>query len=62
MWQLGQDGRTADARSGGASPLLWFAIMVAAAALLLLAVAAVRSAGFDRLLPNGEPFIPYFTT
>jgi hypothetical protein len=53
---------TVDARTEGAHPLLWFGIMVAAAVLLLLAVVATSSSGLDRLLPNGEPFVPYFTT
>jgi len=41
----------------------WLAVMVGVAALLLIAVAAgVTLGGVDRLLPTGDPFIPYYTT
>jgi hypothetical protein len=62
MGQAERNRMTAEARAGGASPLLWFGIVVAAAVLLSLAVVAVNSGGLDRLLPNDELFVPYFTT
>jgi hypothetical protein len=44
------------------SPVVWFAMAVAAALLLSLAVAAAMSDGLDRLLPKDQLFVPYFTT
>jgi hypothetical protein len=54
--------RTADKRSWEESPLVWLAIMVAVMAFLSLAVAGAVGFGVNRLLPNNEPFIPYYTT
>jgi len=62
MSRVGSGRRTADRRSWERSPLVWFAIVVAVMALLSLAVAAAVSVGVYRLLPNNEPFIPYYTT
>jgi hypothetical protein len=53
--------RTADKRSWEESPLVWLAIMVAVMAFLSLAVAGAVGFGVNRLLPNNEPFIPYYT-
>jgi hypothetical protein len=62
MHRVGPGCRTADRRSWERSPLAWFAIIVAVMALLSLAIAAAVSVGVNRLLPNNEPFIPYYTT
>lgn len=63
MHRVGQDCRAATTRSAEESPLAWLAIMVAVTVLLSFAVAAaVNFGGLDRLLPNSEPFIPYYTT
>jgi membrane protein YqaA with SNARE-associated domain len=42
--------------------LWWLAIIAAVAATLLLISSTVSFQGLDRLLPAGEPFLPYFTT
>jgi hypothetical protein len=62
MRQVGPDCRTADKRWWQESPFVWFAIVAAVTALLLLAVATAVSFGVYHLPPNNEPFIPYFTT
>ena len=42
--------------------LFWFVLVVLAAVVLSLSLAALDANGLDRLLQDGEPFIPYFTT
>jgi hypothetical protein len=52
-------------RSAGADeicPLFWAVLLAAVAALLLLLVLHSGFQGIDRVLPPGEPFLPYFTT
>jgi len=39
------------------SPIAWFAMAVAAALLVSLALAAARSSSLDRL-PKDQPFVP----
>ena len=62
MVQIKESSRAAGLRAPRSSPLLWFAMAIAAALLVSLAIAAARSGGLDRLLPRGQPFAPYFTT
>ena len=52
----------AEARAGRVPSLLWFLIIAATAVVLLFLISAVNFRGLDRLLPEGEPFQPYFTT
>jgi len=62
MLRVGSSCNTVDRRSREGSPLIWLAIIVAVLALLSLAVAAAMNRDLDRLLPNNEPFVPYYTT
>jgi hypothetical protein len=62
MVQIRVGCRAAGPRAPRSSPVVWFAMGVAAALLLLLAVAAAKSGGLDRLLPKDRLFVPYFTT
>ena len=48
-------------RAEGRHPVFWFVIICAAAAVLLL-VLGLGLHGLDGLLPDREPFNPYFTT
>ena len=47
-------------RAEGRPPVFWLAIIFVAAVLLL--VLGLGFHGLDGLLPDGEPFNPYFTT
>ena len=62
MVQIRESCRTAGPRAPRSSPVVWFAMAVAAALLFSLAVAAAKSDGLDRLLPKDQLFVPYFTT
>jgi hypothetical protein len=62
MLPIKESCRAAGPRAPRSSPLVWFALVVAAALLVTLAIAAVKSGGLDRLLPKDQPFAPYFTT
>jgi hypothetical protein len=62
MVQTRESCRAAGLRAPRSSPVVWFAMAVAAALLLSLAVAAAKSGGLDRLLPKDPLFVPYFTT
>jgi hypothetical protein len=62
MVQIRESCRAAGPRAPRSSPLAWFAMAVAAALLVSLAIAAAKSGGLDRLLPKDQPFVPYFTT
>jgi hypothetical protein len=53
---------TAETRVGQVPVLFWLILIAAVAAVLLLTLSTVSFDGFDRLLRNGEPFAPYFTT
>jgi hypothetical protein len=61
MVQIKQGCRAAGP-AGETSLFVWFAIAVAAALLISLAIAAANSGGLDRLLPRDQLFVPYFTT
>ena len=45
-------------------PARWTFVLVAlgAAALLLVLLGTLPFDGLDRLVPDGQPFLPYFTT
>jgi hypothetical protein len=62
MVQMRESCLAAGPRTPRSSPVVWFAMAVAAALLLSLAVAAATSGGLDRLLPKDQLFVPYFTT
>jgi hypothetical protein len=62
MLRVDQKRHAVDGRVGEMPPLLLLAIPVAMVALLVLAFAAAYSGGLDRLLPENELFVPYFTT
>jgi hypothetical protein len=62
MVQIRESCQPAGPSAPRSSPLVWFALAVAAALLVTLAIAAAKSGGFDRLLPKDQPFAPYFTT
>ena len=62
MVQMRESCPEAGPRTPRSSPVVWFAMAVAAALLLSLAVAAAKSGGLDRLLPKDQLFVPYFTT
>jgi len=62
MVQIRESCQAASPRAPRSSPVAWFAMAVAAALLISLAVAAAKSGGLDRLLPRDQPFVPYFTT
>jgi len=62
MVQMRESCRATGPRAPQSSPVVWFAIAIAAALLLSLAVAAARSGGLDRLPPKDQLFVPYFTT
>ena len=42
--------------------LLWLGLVLTATLLACIAIAAVKLGGLGRLLPNDQPFAPYFTT
>ena len=62
MVQMRESCPAAGRRAPRSAPVVWFAMAVAAALLLSLAVATVKSGGLDRLLPKDQLFVPYFTT
>jgi hypothetical protein len=62
MVQMRESYRAAGPRAPRSSPVVWLAMAVVAALLLWLAGAAAKSGGLDRLLPNDQLFVPYFTT
>jgi hypothetical protein len=62
MVQIRESCRAAGPRAPRSSPVVWFAMAVAAALLLSLALVAAKSGGLDRLLPKDQLFVPYFTT
>jgi hypothetical protein len=62
MAQIRKSCQAAAPRSPRSSRVAWFAIAVAAALLVSLALAATRSGGLDRLLQKDQPFVPYYTT
>jgi hypothetical protein len=62
MVQIRESCQAAGARAPRSSPVAWFAMAVAAALLVALALAAARSGSLDRLLPKDQPFVPYYTT
>jgi hypothetical protein len=62
MVQIRESCRAAGPRAPRSSPVVWFAMAVAAALLLSLALVAAKSDGLDRLLPKDQLFVPYFTT
>jgi hypothetical protein len=62
MVQITEGCRAAGVHAPRFFPLAWFAMAVAAALLVSLAIAAARSGGLDRLLSKDQPFAPYFTT
>jgi hypothetical protein len=47
-----------------AAPPVWWPVVIVAlgAAAMLLLLGSVGFEGLDRLLPEGQPFLPYFTT
>ena len=47
-----------------AAATIWWPIVIVAvgAAAMLLLLGSVSFEGLDRLLPEGQPFLPYFTT
>jgi hypothetical protein len=47
-----------------AVPPAWWPLVIVAvgAAAMLLLLGSVSFEGLDRLLPEGQPFLPYFTT
>jgi hypothetical protein len=47
-----------------AAPPVWWPIVIVAvgAAAMLLLLGSVSFEGLDRLVPEGQPFLPYFTT
>jgi hypothetical protein len=62
MVQIRESCRAAGPRAPRSSPVVWFAMAVAAALLLSFAAAAAMSDGLDRQLPKDQLFVPYFTT
>ena len=62
MVQMRESRPAAGSRTPRSSPVVWFAMAVAAALLLSLVVAAAKSGGLDRLLSKDQLFVPYFTT
>jgi hypothetical protein len=62
MVEVRESCRAAGLRAPRSSPVVWFAMAVAAVLFVSLAVAAARSGGLDRLLPKDQLFVPYFTT
>ena len=62
MVQIKENCHAAGPHAPRSSPLVWFAIAVAVALLVSLAIAATKSGGLDRLLPKDRPFAPYYTT
>jgi hypothetical protein len=62
MVQIRKSCQAAGPRTPRSSRVAWFAMAVAAALLVSLALAAARSGSLDRLLPKDQPFIPYYTT
>jgi hypothetical protein len=62
MLRVDQNYRAADGRADEVPPLLSLVIAVAMAALLSLALVDATFGGLDRLLPENELFVPYFTT
>jgi hypothetical protein len=62
MVQFRDRGRAADPRAPLTSLVVWFVMAALGVFLVTLAVAAAESGGLDRLLPNDQPFVPYFTT
>ena len=62
MVQISESCQAAGSRVPGSSPVAWFAMAVAAAVFVSLALAAAKSGGLDRLLLEDQPFVPYFTT
>jgi hypothetical protein len=62
MVEVRESCRAAGLRASRSSPVVWFAMAVAAVLFVSLAVAAARSGGLDRLLPKDQLFVPYFTT
>jgi hypothetical protein len=62
MVQIGKSCQPAGPSAPRSAPLVWFAMAVAAAVFVSIALAAARSGGLDRLLPKDQPFVPYFTT
>jgi hypothetical protein len=48
---------------GATRPVWWTLVIVAlGAAAMLMLLGSVSFEGLDRLLPDGQPFLPYFTT
>ncbi|HEV8027889.1 MAG TPA: hypothetical protein VGP50_10695 [Stellaceae bacterium] len=47
-----------------AVPPVWWPLVIVAvgAAAMLLLLGSVSFEGLDRLVPEGQPFLPYFTT
>jgi len=62
MQRVHHDNTAAKTRAREVPALFWFVVIAAVAATLLLVVSTVGFQGLDRLLPDGEPFLPYFTT
>jgi hypothetical protein len=62
MVEVRESCRAAGLRAPRSSPVVWFAMAVAAVLFVSLAVVAARSGGLDRLLPKDQLFVPYFTT
>jgi hypothetical protein len=52
----------ATTRAEGVSVIVWLAMMVGAVLVLWLTLSAISFEGLDRLLPDGEPFEPIYTT
>jgi hypothetical protein len=59
---LPRDARNRDEEGDGRAVFWSLVIAAAVAAALLLLLARVGFEGLDRLLPDGQPFLPYFTT
>jgi hypothetical protein len=62
MVQIRERCQAAGPHAPRSFPVAWFAMAVAAAVFVSLALAAAKSGGLDRLLPKDQPFVPYFTT
>ena len=58
MVQIRESCQAAGSRAPRFSPVAWFAMAVAAALLVALALAAAKSGGLDRLLPKDQLFVP----
>ena len=55
--------REIDDRAAETTPsVYWPPVVIALIAAMLLLLGTLGPLGLDRLLPEGQPFLPYFTT